>query len=556
MHRSIRMTRVALYSVLVGLLSAALACVPDEAPFDPVHEQRWLDSPVPFGAELASGQAVRLRVMAANITSGNEQTYDPGHGIRIFQGVRPDVVLIQEFSYGDDGEAALRTFVDQAFGAEFSYCREQLDQGGIPNGVISRHPIRACGEWRDPEAPNRDFAWAQIDLPGPTDLWAVSVHFHTASAGTRAIEAALVAQYVRAAVPPGDFLVVGGDLNTGSRGERALSNLAAIAVTAGPYPADHNGNEYTNLSRREPYDWVLASGDLHARQTAVLIGGSRFDHGLVVDTRVYRPIEELAPALVNDSKASGMQHMAVVRDFAIQVGDQAPDGGPVGGDQGDPGQAGDATTPDPGDADQAGDATTPGPGDADLAGDAAAPATDADQAGGPSGDHDAPAADQDWPAGDPGPQLIFINEVLANEPGSDPAGEFVELVNPSAFEQELDLWTLADERQVRHVFPPGTLLAGHGVLLVYGGAAGVPVGLTAQAASSGTLALSNTADTITLRDACGDLVDSVAWAAASADGVSINRAPDGQPGAPLVAHDSLAAAPRSPGTWADGRPIP
>ena len=62
---------------------------------------------------------VRLRLMAANITSGNGQDYDPGHGMRIFQGVKPDVVMIQEFNYGTNSAADIRGFVDTAFGTGF-----------------------------------------------------------------------------------------------------------------------------------------------------------------------------------------------------------------------------------------------------------------------------------------------------------------------------------------------------------------------------------------------------------------------------------------------------
>src|SRR5687768_17330860 len=67
---------------------------------------------------------VRVRLMAANITSGTGQNYNPGHGIRIFQGTDPDVTMIQEFNYGANTAADLRSFVDQAFGTTFSYCRE------------------------------------------------------------------------------------------------------------------------------------------------------------------------------------------------------------------------------------------------------------------------------------------------------------------------------------------------------------------------------------------------------------------------------------------------
>jgi hypothetical protein len=49
----------------------------------------------------------------------------------------------------------------------------------------------------------------------------------------------------------------------------------------------------------------------------VLIGPSSFADGAVVDTRVFDPISDLAPALATDSGAPSMQHMAVVRDVVL-----------------------------------------------------------------------------------------------------------------------------------------------------------------------------------------------------------------------------------------------
>ena len=46
-----------------------------------------------------SAVAQRIRIVAGNITSGNGQNYNEGHGIRIFQGLKPDIILIQEFNY-------------------------------------------------------------------------------------------------------------------------------------------------------------------------------------------------------------------------------------------------------------------------------------------------------------------------------------------------------------------------------------------------------------------------------------------------------------------------
>ncbi|WP_437735090.1 endonuclease/exonuclease/phosphatase family protein [Sorangium sp. So ce1335] len=277
------------------------------------------------GGDGETPPTVRLRLMAANLTSGNRQSYDPGHGQRIMQGIGPDIVLMQEFNYGNNGADQLRAFVDDTFGTSFSYYIEEGAQ--IPNGIISRYPILEAGEWDDGEVGNRDFAWARIDIPGPIDLWAVSVHFLTRSASTREAEARQLVATLQDIVPEGDYLVVGGDFNTNERSEPCITTLAEVVVTSGPYPADRNGDTDTNAGRNRPYDWVLVDDDLEPLETAVVIGESRFPDGLVADTRVYAPIEELSPALATDSGATSMQHMGVVRDFLVPA-DQAAAGAP------------------------------------------------------------------------------------------------------------------------------------------------------------------------------------------------------------------------------------
>src|SRR4051812_31220585 len=130
-----------------------------------------------------AADTVPLRILAANLTSGNFQSYDlpsvsiGGEGARILAGLHPDIVMLQEFNYAGNTAGELRSFVDATFGSSFSYYREAGAQ--IPNGVISRYPILAAGEWDDPEVTNRDFAYARIDIPGPIDLWAISVHLLT-----------------------------------------------------------------------------------------------------------------------------------------------------------------------------------------------------------------------------------------------------------------------------------------------------------------------------------------------------------------------------------------
>lgn len=269
----------------------------------------------------------RVRLMAANLTSGNNQSYDPGEGIRIFQGLKPDVVMIQEFKYKTSTATDIREMVTTAFDSTYSYYRES--GAGIPNGVISRYPILDSGEWTDSEVSDRDFAWARIDIPGDKDLWVVSVHFLTTSSTKRNNQATLLIGYLQQYVPAGDYLVVGGDLNTSSRTESCVTTLGSRVTSPNPYPADQNGNPNTNANRNSPYDWILLSPGLHTLRTSVRVGSSTYANGLVFDSRVYTPLSEVAPVLVTDSGATNMQHMAVVVDLLVSVSTPTPSATPT-----------------------------------------------------------------------------------------------------------------------------------------------------------------------------------------------------------------------------------
>jgi len=107
------------------------------------------------------------------------QSYeDPG--IRIFQGLKPDVACLQEFNYA----SGARALVDAAFSTGHYYYVE-TDGEQIPNGIISKYPILSSGQWVDPYVSNRDMAWAIIDIPGTQNLHVVSVHFLTTGATER-----------------------------------------------------------------------------------------------------------------------------------------------------------------------------------------------------------------------------------------------------------------------------------------------------------------------------------------------------------------------------------
>ncbi|MBJ6765454.1 lamin tail domain-containing protein [Myxococcaceae bacterium JPH2] len=550
----------------VGALSLLLAaaCGGSTAPEVTASE--------PLATAEAPLTSVRMRLMAANISSGTGQNYDPGHGIRIFQGTKPDVVMIQEFNYLSNSAADLRTFVDTAFGTGFSYYREGGAQ--IPNGIISRWPIIASGEWDDTSVTNRDFAWARIDVPGPKDLWVVSVHLLTTSSSVRNTEATNLLSFIQANVPASDYLVIGGDFNTGSRTEGCLNTLSAVVNTASPYPADRNGNGNTNAGRNSPYDHVLVDSDLRAYQTSVVIGGSSFASGLVADTRVYSPIAEIAPALAADSGANGMQHMGVIKDFLIP-GDAAPVGSvtvgsPNGGESYAAGSAQTITWTSSSVTNVKVEYTLDGSTWTTLAASTPAsagsytwtvPSTASTTALVRVSDaSDATVTDSSNAAftittSTGGTGTVFINEVLLNEAGSDVSGEFVELVNTSSAAVDLSGWTVSDASSVRHTFASGTSLAAGKAVVVFGAASGIPAGTVgAVAASSGTLGLSNSGDTVTVKNASGTVVDTATFASSltGTDGVSANRSPDVSATGTFVLHTSVSSLSSSPGLRASG----
>lgn len=282
------------------------------------------------GAAQSRALSSRVRLVAANISSGNYQNYDLGHGLRILQGLNPDVVMLQEFNYLGNTDADLEAFADAVMEGQGYWYREAGAQ--IPNGVISRYPILESGEWDDASVANRDFAWARIDIPGSKDLWAVSVHILTTSASIRNTESIQLVSYIKSKVPAGDYLAIGGDFNTSTKTEACYATLSQVVGVIGPYPACTNGDSDTNAGRTKPYDAVLVDADLAAYKAAVAIGSKTFANGLVVDTRTYSPLSDLAPALSGDSGATNMQHMAVVRDFLVpaDVVDPDPDPEPAG----------------------------------------------------------------------------------------------------------------------------------------------------------------------------------------------------------------------------------
>ncbi len=165
-----------------------------------------------------AGTTTNMTIMAANISSGNNQEY-LGPGVRIFQALQPDIICIQEFNVTD---ATVRAFVNRVFGPEFQYiCEPGMS---IPNGIISRWPIVASGVWEaaDSYYADRNYVWATIAIPGPTNLHAVSVHLSTESA-ERPGEAVTLTNYIRKSFNTNEYIVLAGDLNLDSDSETALT---------------------------------------------------------------------------------------------------------------------------------------------------------------------------------------------------------------------------------------------------------------------------------------------------------------------------------------------
>ena len=277
------------------------------------------------------GDTLEIRIVAGNITSGNNQSYDPGHGIRIFQALKPDIALVQEMNYGNNSASDYKQFAQKIVGTDY-YAVDDADYQ-IPNGVVSRYPITSQGYWKDPNINNRALMWAVVDIPGDKDIFAISVHLHTEPESDQTKAAQVIVDEIaklKSSKPDKYYYVVGGDFNGTSAVSSSGFGKNNTFYIAGPDPVDEKGNDCTNANRKKQYDFVLADYPLHEFQVSTVYCSSKdptktksYKNGLVFDTRVYDSQSELdeyfSPAEQNDSGASSMQHMAVVKDFLIKL---------------------------------------------------------------------------------------------------------------------------------------------------------------------------------------------------------------------------------------------
>ena len=152
------------------------------------------------------------------------------------------------------------------------------------------------------------------------------------------------------------------------------------------------------------------------------------------------------------------------------------------------------------------------------------------------------------------PANVILNEIMANEAGSNTALEFVEIVNVGGTSISIAGWTLSDGAGVKHTFAAGTTLAAGKAIVVFGGASGIPAGLTnAVAASTGSLGLGNSGDSVILKNGTATVTSYTYPSSLSGtDGVSMNRSPDATATGSFVLHTALGSLSSSAGKRANG----
>ncbi len=259
-------------------------------------------------------EKVKLRIMTANTTSGEDQSYDEGEGIRIFKAMKPDIVLIQEFNYTKN---SIKSFVTSTFGPEYSYHR---GTGDIPNGIISRYPILESGSWKSNRVSDRQWDWAVIDIPGSRDLLAISVHLFTQDNEAEMEPLRKQIEKKIAADKKNYYIILGGDFNQPSWDpiQSHFGRMFEVGSTYADWPADQEGMVKTNATRHKQIDYLLCNPDFCALETPTIVGDNSYPKGHVVDSRVYQKrgeLKDIAPVKPTDSTANKMQHMAVIRDF-------------------------------------------------------------------------------------------------------------------------------------------------------------------------------------------------------------------------------------------------
>jgi len=272
-----------------------------------------------------------IKVMTANLTSGSYPPYEYYHEepIRIFQGLKPDIVFLQEFNV--QSTTTRDEYIAESFGDDFYYYCEPETGGdwAMPNAIVSRWAFQTCGVWNDQSiAPGRDFVWAVIDIPGDIDLQGVSIHLKASDSSScreqRENEAKQLRDYVQSNFDDNEYIIIGGDLNTYSPSEPCLTIFNSFLDYDDYTPADRSGNYYTNGDRDDRYDWIMPNNLMDERHTTLYVGNAytsfqAYTEGIVFDSHVFSPIADVPPIQYNDSHPYGIHHMAVMKTFLINA---------------------------------------------------------------------------------------------------------------------------------------------------------------------------------------------------------------------------------------------
>lgn len=157
---------------------------------------------------------------------------------------------------------------------------------------------------------------------------------------------------------------------------------------------------------------------------------------------------------------------------------------------------------------------------------------------------------------------IIISEILADPApgllgdanndgiGSTSQDEFIEFFNAGGEAVNLSGWSLSDAVGVRHVFGANTFLSSNSYLVLFSGGNPQLPGINSQTASTGSLGLNNSGDTLSLYDNAGTLIHQIIYNSLANHDESIVLWED-----EWVQHSSIAQADGalfSPGTDVDG----
>lgn len=262
-------------------------------------------------AAAAAPRTLDFTIATANLSDNTTQAYEEP-GIRILRALRPDVLAIQEFNYARGGPAAL---VRRIFGRGGHFARE-TDGARLPNGIVSRWPVRTSGHWADSQVADRSFAWATLAIPGPKPLHVVSVHLLQKRSDRQLRQTQQLLRNILESFPSDDYIVLCGDFNLARRQSDVLAALAP-GFDDSRQPADQEGNPNTSVARTRPYDYVLPNSALARCQIPTVLGGLAFPDGLVFDSRLWNLPPP--PAEWEDS-ARNLQHLPVMKTFRIPLG--------------------------------------------------------------------------------------------------------------------------------------------------------------------------------------------------------------------------------------------